>query len=852
MLLVMLAVQLVAAPIRGTKNALTQGGARVVQNPYIRLSVDSEQRVSVRFDASGKGRYKPGQTMIGAYGMTSNGRAEIKPGGVRINGSRYCIPGAAKGGYPGPWDHGEDLPVGGSLGQRFTVPAGGGWLSDVWAQLTCSGVDNSSVRMVLRKDGPAGQIVASRLVKPLPEQAMVRIGLSKPLPPGAYYLEVGEKSGGAYWWGCNTDTYQGGMAYVSGKAQPGKDWVFGYDLADVGTLDWELRLHGNELLCSYNLRQHTIKTFTPALALSFPWTRDGYDTTNLATTPFRYLTTDSGFWFPVEAFKRNESDWNLLRESKWARLRGTGGYDLKISHSRTGLETHMEPDRMHMLLGPKSRLQVLPNSDVLPDTYPRFFTSDKKTSDVMDRFMKTFLFWNTSCPSTYEFDALKLSWIGGPEHTGFRNVVQFYTNRCDPDGYIWSRPDSRGWNGDSPTNDNRHYDNNCPFILACWDIFSWTGDKAYLNATIATVRKATDYLLDVQDGRSGVLTIHSPQHTGITVPQGFTNPSSYFDCIPTGYRDAYINAFYAPALHASAELERAAGNTARADELDRLVVVAKQQFNKTFWDDAKGRYISWVDSSGAKHDWGMTYVNTIAATYGLADQQQVKRMYDWMENQPTSSGAADTFTRWVFAPRSNTIACTEQANRLKYDEWCEDGGAILWTAFYELMSRAKYLGADNSWRRFKQILARYDMPDKLCGGNPMYRGEIDNRGDGPYGPGSVGVWGEFPESGLAPCAFLYGVVGLRVDIDGLHIRPNLPSELKYAGVENLVFRGVRMKVTSYRTHVTVEWAGHRIDKPLPASGEITFTEDVFKPRWCGCLASVDMKQQWGIVSLQSA
>ncbi len=718
----------------------------------------------------------------------------------------------------------------GSLGQSFTVPAGGGWLCDVWAQLTCSGVSNSSVKLVLRKDGHAGQIVASRVVKPLPEQAMVRVTLPKPVPPGVYYLEVGEKSGGAYWWGCDTDMYPGGIAYKNGQPQAGKDWVFGYDLADVGTIDWELRLAGRDLACKFTLREQAIKGFSPAMSLNFPWKQAGYDTTNPATTPFRYMTTDSGHWFPVEAFKRVDTDWSLLRASKWARLSGTRNYDLKIQHDRAGLEAHMEPDRMHLLLGSESRIQVLPNSDELPDIYPRFFTSDKKISDVLDRFMKTFLFWNTSCPSTYEFDALKLSWIGGPVHAGFRNVVEFFTNRCDPDGYIWSRPDSRGWNGDSPTHDTRHYDNNCPFILACWDIYSWTGDKAYLKATIETVRKATDYLLNVQDGRSGVLTINSPQHTGITVPQGFTNPSSYFDCIPTGYRDAYINAFYAPALHASAELERASGNTARADELERLSVVAKQQFNKTFWDDAKGRYISWVDSSGAKHDWGMTYVNTIAATYGLADQQQVKRMYDWMENQPTSSGTADTFTRWVFAPRSNTIACTEQANRLKYDEWCEDGGAILWTAFYELMSRAKYMGADNSWLRFKQILARYDMPDKLCGGNPMYRGEIDNRGDGPYGPGSVGLWGEFPESGLAPCAFLYGVVGLRADIDGLHIRPNLPSELKYAGVENLVFRGVRMKVTSFRTHVTVEWAGHRIDKPIPASGEITFTEDAFKPR----------------------
>ncbi len=800
----------------------------VISGRFFQLSSDDQGKIGVQFDPKGRSRYSADYALIGPYGLTSAGQTSAAGNAVRIRGSKYCCSGAQKGGYEGPWDHAENLPSSGSIGQSFTVPDGGGWLYEAWALLTCSGVKDSSVRICLRRNGPSGELLAERIVKPLPEQSMVRIQLTKPEPPGMYYLEVGDKQGAAYWWGCNYDAYADGTAFFNGAAQPSKDMVFGYTLADVGVMDWGVRTDADKLICTYELRQQAISGFTPSLSISFPFERDGYDTTNLALTPFRFLITDSGCWFPIEAFKRNESDWNLKRAGKGARLCGTRAYDLTITHQRSGLEPHMEPSRLHLLLGNEATVQVSAKSDKLPDIFPRFFVSDRRISDILDRFMKTFLFWNTSCPSTYEFDALKLSWVGGPAHDGFRNVVEYFTNRCDDDGYIWSRPNSRGWNGDSPTNDTRHFDNNCPFILACWDLYVWSGDREWLSRVMPTVRKAVNYLLHGMDGKRGVLTIDAPQHSGITEPKGNTNPSNYFDCIPTGYRDAYINAFFAASLRAAADLERAAGDAHRAGELDAYAMVAKRAFNRVFWDDAKGRYISWVDANGQRHDSGMSYVNTIAATYGLADKQQVVRMYRWMQTEPTSSGKADTFSRWVFAPRSNAIHCSEQANALKYDEWCEDGGALLWTAYYEIMSRVNHLGADNAWHRFKQILERYNKPDKLVGGNPMYYGEIDNRGDGVYGPGSVGLWGEFPESGLAPCAFLYGFVGVRADHAGLYIKPNLPTELQYAGVENLVYCGKRMKITVYRNRVVLEWDGRRMERGAAPGKGITFTKDVFK------------------------
>ena len=200
-----------------------------------------------------------------------------------------------------------------------------------------------------------------------------------------------------------------------------------------------------------------------------------------------------------------------------------------------------------------------------------------------------------------------------------------------------------------------------------------------------------------------------------------------------------------------------------------------------------------MDIDGKVHDYGFTFVNLEALFYGLGDAEKAKRIYKWMETEPTSTGKPDTYSKWVFAPRATTIhnpmwSEKAPAEELKdptppwwtywwggtpYGDQCQDGGAILYTSFFDLMDRTRYLGIDNAWKRFTEIMERYRMPDRLCGGSPLYRGEMSQQEDA----GSVGVDYPFPESGLVPCFFLYGVMGIHASPEGLQIKPNLPEAL---------------------------------------------------------------------------
>ena len=156
-----------------------------------------------------------------------------------------------------------------------------------------------------------------------------------------------------------------------------------------------------------------------------------------------------------------------------------------------------------------------------------------------------------------------------------------------------------------------------------------------------------------------------------------------------------------------------------------------------------------------------------------------------------------------------------------WEEQCQDGGAILYTSYYDLMNRRRFFGADNAWQRFSEILTRYRDPDRLCGGPPLFRGEHPQQ----LNPGSVGADIPFPESGLVPCWFVFGVVGAQVDAAGLHIKPALPQALGRAGVRNLAWAGQTWTITVERAadgyRVELVSPGRRHSATVDAGGEVT-------------------------------
>jgi len=388
---------------------------------------------------------------------------------------------------------------------------------------------------------------------------------------------------------------------------------------------------------------------------------------------------------------------------------------------------------------------------------------------------------------------------------------RYYLEMCCPEGTIgwWSINDDVIANGSS-----------------------YVGGKIFERdgrSMLERLRSAMRYQLTALKGQEGLLVIGNRESNGTY--NGY--PTDYWDNFPFGYESAYANTYFYASLREMAELEEALGNTTGGERLRGLMSLVHRRFNEVFWDDEKGRYIGCVDSEGGRHDLGFTYINTEAMAYGLADEGKARRIYSWLNGDrivPGDFSRGEDIYHYIIAPRSTTIPVenTEPfwwysingaisigpGGRANYDDHLENGGIIFYTSFYDLMSRLRFVSADDALKRLDAIMREFHR-DQL-------------RRDPPNSKGvawKLGVIGEFPESGLVPSFPVHGFLGAEARADGLHLQPHLPSNLSWMGVRDLFFRGKRytINVTSYAASPSMRRSGDRYCVTIPKGKSVVIS-----------------------------
>jgi hypothetical protein len=580
------------------------------------------------------------------------------------------------------------------------------------------------------------------------------------------------------------------------------------------------------------------------------WDNSGYDT-SAAAVPFYRFFTDNLRYMPVEQLKRwpyRDGRYELSFDgAKWIEADGTGAFDLRFAAPDLGLAWQLDGTQTSLLLTSQPQtgdgawqagldLELRARDDALPEDWPRFALPGAKATAEANRFFYERAFtwpgvWGGA--AWFEWDAVTRAWQLGEHLPAMARMLRDYP--ISDEGYVHTWGATAGWPfPDTSKYDTRHFDTNARFILACWRYAAWTGDPGFLTHQAERVRRAMDYQLTVLHGQDGLLVAASKDGDGKHGGVG----NNYWDILPFGHLDAYANSLWYASLEGMAQIEELLASAGGAQTTAPvrtpawyrgLAAKARQAYNATFWDEAAGRYIGCVDIDGGRHDFGFTFVNLEAMAYGLADEAQVKRIYHWMEAEPTSSGKASTLHNPRWNPDKGKLDDVPQDpwwffgwHGTPYGDQCQDGGAILYTSFYDLMARSRFLGADNAWSRWQAILGRVNEPDRLCGGPPLFHGEQPQQ----LPPGSVGVDVPFPESGLVPCWLLYGVLGVDATSQGLVIRPNLPAGMPWAEVDNLGYHGLPLTIRATRDEVTITChaVGHELDwrQKLDADGRAVF------------------------------
>ena len=433
-----------------------------------------------------------------------------------------------------------------------------------------------------------------------------------------------------------------------------------------------------------------------------------------------------------------------------------------------------------------------------------------------------------------------------------------------------------------PSLDTRHYDNIAILISALRQDYDYTGDIEYLEANITRARKAINFLMQAYNADrnlidSRYLVGHDSDKSGNSIQNmGSAQGNGYWDISFMPEYDFHTNTYFYMALTDLAHLEsvlESKGRTvdkslATVQTANRNCAFGTSAYNYTsaslteiagkvqkalqattndsdhtgFWDATDGRFVAgYSEVEGRWYDYGYVAWNMEAIYYGVATEAQAESINDWISGKRTVAGDTSTGEDIYFfelAPRANTYQ-GESANdpSIYAGFWSEvsdmyygidqvqNGGAIMYTSYYDLMNRISCYGADNAYERLQAIQAWYmdiyeyyttdnegAAPDRFYWDyyeNSQWDSDDDGEGEywriqngikgieyrGGDTVGIIGIDGEFLESFLPVASIYYGFFGIEsIDGETLRIAPNKPTDLEYWAVENLTFCDVTYDV----------------------------------------------------------
>lgn len=389
----------------------------------------------------------------------------------------------------------------------------------------------------------------------------------------------------------------------------------------------------------------------------------------------------------------------------------------------------------------------------------------------------------------YEWNSLKINWSGdAADKAAQRNLLLnakidgINATGTQAAGYVWPSNGSEWWLCPSP-----HFDQMPRFVCAVYNDYLWSRDGAFLRRMRPRVEAVMDYMADTMHGR-GALPVCPGVYTGLSNAGPNT---TYMDCYREGHCVTWIAEEYDTALRDMAALETALGDRARAAVYAAEAQAFPARFDAQLWNPRTRRYAGWRDQAGALHDYGFTYLNLEALARGLGGASQAGDIFDWLDHGtawPTVMGGhvgSRDIYQCVVAPRSNTVPMPAadwdpwsvppslRRSTMGYGALVEDGGAMLWVNYYDVIARLRWLDADSAWSKLTGLLYRVQ-------GDPLRFTEDVHHPRNVYGEHYLEVGpADGPENGLAGTSPLYGFLGIQPHSDGLYATPNLPTSLLF-------------------------------------------------------------------------
>lgn len=286
-----------------------------------------------------------------------------------------------------------------------------------------------------------------------------------------------------------------------------------------------------------------------------------------------------------------------------------------------------------------------------------------------------------------------------------------------------------------------------------------------------------------------------------------------------------------------------------------------------FWNEADGRFLEGVNSVGEVIDYGFVSFNLEAIYEDIPTAEQSLSIMDWISGKRIVEGDTAKGYRgnyydkdgyvnenveledvtygiydFEFAPRSTTKNNSKHYvfaySGVDFGKQVQNGGAIMYVSFYDIMARLKVYGADNAYTRLKEIQAWYNRVQEAAEAAEItdswkfYRAYYIDRGITMQGGGTAGGIGldyEFLEAALFYACVPYGFFGISGTCDTLTVAPVMSAAMGEWRMQNMMFASVKYDVTATANSVRISAVrGVTTDKFItvelnaPASGQAVY------------------------------
>lgn len=152
-------------------------------------------------------------------------------------------------------------------------------------------------------------------------------------------------------------------------------------------------------------------------------------------------------------------------------------------------------------------------------------------------------------------------------------------------------------------------------LIAAHNYYQATQDDAWVERHIDKLIEWANLSLDTDSNGNGLIEYHQ---SGNLNDCRF-RPANWWDCVNFGHEDAYSNALAYRAFGGLARLAKVADRHEDARRFQAAADKLKGSYYPTFYNPDTQMLAGWKSRDGMLHDYGFTFVQGVAITYGVVD-----------------------------------------------------------------------------------------------------------------------------------------------------------------------------------------------------------------------------------------